>query len=172
VQTRPRRPPVRRQAEHSGPCLPQKLDPCARVPAPGALPYEVGRTTIKRILLAHGIDPAPIRGESMSWATFIKAHLGAIAAADFFTVEVVSWAGLIRYYVLFVMDLASRKVEIAGFTRSPDGLWMDQIARNLLDTEDGFLLGKRYLLLDRDPLYTMEFRAGRGGGGAAPSTEP
>jgi hypothetical protein len=52
--------------------------------------YEVGRTTIKRILLAHGIDPAPIRGKGMSWATFIKAHLGAIAAADFFSVEVVS----------------------------------------------------------------------------------
>jgi hypothetical protein len=91
--------------------------------------YEIGRTTIKRILFEHGIDPAPIRGKSMSWATFIKAHLGAIAAADFFTVEVVSWAGLIRYHVLFLIDIATRRVEIAGLTRSPDGVWMDQIAR-------------------------------------------
>jgi len=126
---------------------------------------EIGRTTIKRILLEHGIDPAPIRGKSMSWATFIKAHLGAIAAADFFTVEAASWAGLIRYHVLFLIDIASRKVEVAGITRDPDGVWMDQIARNLLDAEDGFLVGKRYLLLDRDPLYTMEFRRALEGGG-------
>jgi putative transposase len=52
--------------------------------------------------------------------------------------------------VLFLIDVASRKVQIAGLTRSPDGLWMEQIARNLLDVEDRFLLGKKYLLLDRD----------------------
>jgi hypothetical protein len=49
----------------------------------------------------------------MSWTTFIKAHLRAIAAADFFTVEVASLAGLIRYHVFFLIDIASRKVEIA-----------------------------------------------------------
>jgi len=121
--------------------------------------YEVGRNTIKRILKEHGIDPAPIRGKRTSWTTFIKAHLGAIAAADFFTVGVVALAGLVRYHVLFLIDIATRKVEIAGISPSPDGRWMDQIARNLLDAEDGFLLGKRYLLLDRDPLYTDAFRA-------------
>jgi hypothetical protein len=77
----------------------------------------------------------------------------------------VSWAGLIRYHVLFLIDIATRKVEIAGLTRSPDGLWMDQIARNLLDVEDGFLIEERYLLLDRDPLYTMEFRTALERGG-------
>jgi transposase len=121
--------------------------------------HSIGRTTIMRILKEQGIEPAPSRGSRMSWATFIKAHRGAIAAADFFTVETVSWTGLIRYHVLFLIDLASRKVVIAGITRSPDGLWTEQMARNLLDVEDGFLLGKKYLLLDRDPLYTMEFRA-------------
>jgi len=114
-----------------------------------------------------GHRPGPLRGRSMSWATFIKLHLGAIASADFFTVETVSWIGLIRYHVLFLIDIASREVEVAGLTRSPDGVWMDQIARNLLDAEDGFLVGKRYLLLDRDPLYTADFRAAleRGGVG-------
>jgi hypothetical protein len=58
-----------------------------------------------------------------------------------------------------VIDVATRKVEVAGISRSPDGPWMDQMARNLLDSEDGFLLGKRYLILDRDPLYTKEFRS-------------
>jgi len=101
----------------------------------------------------------------MSWATFIKAQLGAIAAADFFTVEAVSWAGLIRYHVLFLIDIASRKVEIAGTTHRPDGLLMDQIARNLLDAADGSLLQTGYLLLDRDPLYTTEFRAALERGG-------
>ena len=127
--------------------------------------YDVGRNTIKRILKDQGIEPAPIREKRTSWTTFIKAHLGAIAAADFFTVEVASLAGLIRYHVFFFIDIASRKVEIAGITSRPEGRWMDQIARNLLDVEDGFLLGKRYLLLDRDPLYTKAFRTALEKGG-------
>jgi hypothetical protein len=64
-----------------------------------------------------------------------------------------------------VIDLASRRVEIVGISRCPDGFWMEQVARNLLDAGDGFLLGKRYLILDRDPLYTREFRAAIKGGG-------
>ena len=101
----------------------------------------------------------------MSWARFVRAHIQAIAAADFFTVEVVSWMGLIRYQVLFLIDIASRAVEIAGITRNADGLWMDQVARNLLDIEEGFLLENRYLLLDRDPLYTTAFRTALERGG-------
>jgi putative transposase len=120
--------------------------------------HELGRNTIKRILQEQGIDPAPTRKRRYSWETFIRAHLGAIAAADFFTVEVMGLFGLVRMYVFFVIDLASRKVEVAGICRQPDGLWMDQMARNLLDAVDGFLRGKRYLLVDRDPLYTREFR--------------
>jgi hypothetical protein len=81
----------------------------------------------------------------MSWGTFIKAHLGAIAGMDFFTVEVVTLLGLIRYHVLFVIDIGSRTVEIAGIGRDPGGRWMEQMARNLVDVEDGFLRGKRYV---------------------------
>jgi putative transposase len=80
------------------------------------------------------------------------------AAMDFFTVEVVTWLGLVRYHVLFAIDIASRKVEILGIAVNPGGPWMEQMARNLVDALDGFLLGKRYLLLDRDPLYTQAFR--------------
>jgi putative transposase len=114
--------------------------------------YAVGRNTIKRILKEQGIEPAPLRRRQYSWATFIKAHLSAITAADFFTVEVLSWAGLVRYHVFFVIDLVSRRVEIAGISRCPEGSWMEQVARNLLDAADGFMLGKKYLILDRDPL--------------------
>ena len=65
-----------------------------------------------------------------------------IAATEFFTVEVLSWAELVRYHVFFVMDRASRRVEIAGLSRYPDGLWMEQVARNLLDAGDGFCWGR------------------------------
>ena len=63
------------------------------------LGHKLGRNTIKRLLAEHGIAPAPERGRSMSWSTFIKAHWGAIAATDLFTVEVVNPFGLVRYHV-------------------------------------------------------------------------
>jgi transposase InsO family protein len=122
------------------------------------LGHEIGRNTIKRIVLENGLDPAPIRGRAMSWETFLKAHWGAIAATDFFSVEVLTRVGLVRYFVLFVIDLKSRRVEIAGIIRQPDGEWMKQVARNLTDACDGFLKGTRFLIHDRDPLFTERFR--------------
>ena len=83
------------------------------------LSREVARNTIKNILLAHGLEPAPERGRHTSWSTFIKSHLGAIAGADFFTVEVLRGFGLVRYYVFFVIDIATRRVHIAGITNQP-----------------------------------------------------
>ncbi len=109
-------------------------------------------------LLDHGLEPAPSRRRRMPWATFLKAHLGSIAATDFFTVEVLTLAGLARYCVLFVIDIETRRVQIAGIVRQPHGAWMKQIARNLTDHVDGFLWGTRYLIHDRDPLFTDEFR--------------
>jgi len=94
----------------------------------------------------------------MPWATFLKAHLGVIAATDFFSVEVLTLGGLVRYFVLFVIDIETRRVQIAGIVRQPHGAWMKQIARNLTDNIDGFLSGTRYLIHDRDPLFTDEFR--------------
>jgi putative transposase len=79
----------------------------------------------------------------MPWAVFLKAHWKALAAADFFTVEVWTWRGLITHYVLFVIELASRRVCIAGLTVQPDAGWMMQIARNLLDVFDGPLRDKQ-----------------------------
>jgi transposase InsO family protein len=120
-------------------------------------------------LSEHGIEPAPERKRQYSWATFIKAHLGVIAGMDFFTVEVVTTLGLVRYHVLFVIDIGSRMVEVVGIVRNPGGEWMKQMARNPLDADDGlFLRGKRYLILDRDPLYTKEFREMLRGAGVKP----
>ncbi len=63
----------------------------------------------------------------------------------------------ISFVVLFFMELSTRRVEIAGIASKANGLWMTQIARNLTDGVDGFFKGKRYLIHDRDPLYTWEF---------------
>ncbi len=120
--------------------------------------HVVGRNTIKRILAERGIEPAPQRSERMPWKTFLKAHMGAIAATDFFTVEVLTLVGLVRYHVLFVIDIGTRRVHIAGIVHEPHGRWMRQIARNLTDATDGFLRSTRYLIHDRDPLFTTEFR--------------
>jgi hypothetical protein len=65
--------------------------------------------------------------------------------------------GLQRFFILFFMELSTRKVEIAGIASGPSGLWMTQIGRNLTDAVDGLLKGKRYLIHDRDPLFTAEF---------------
>lgn len=78
-------------------------------------------------------------------------------AADFFTVEVWTAKGLQRFIVLFFIELSTRRVEIAGISAAANGLWMNQIARNLTDSVDGLLTGKRYLIHDRDPLFTAEF---------------
>ena len=92
------------------------------------------------------MDPAPKRSKRTSWSAFLRAHWGAIAAMDFFTVEAVTWAGLVRFHVLFVIDLASRKVELAGIVHQPHEAWKLQIGRNLTDALDGFLLKHRYLI--------------------------
>jgi putative transposase len=122
------------------------------------LAHEIGRNTIKRILLNNGLEPAPERGKKTSWETFLKSHWGAIAATDFFSVEVLTPRGLVCYLVLFVIDLKTRTVEIAGIVREPDGDWMKQIARNLTDAGEGFLRDARYLIHDRDSLFSADFR--------------
>jgi hypothetical protein len=71
----------------------------------------VGRSTIQRVLADHGIEPAPERDKHTRWSTFLRAHWGAIAATDFFSVEVLTLSGLVRHFVLFVIDLKSRRVE-------------------------------------------------------------
>ena len=122
------------------------------------LGHQVARGTVANVLREHGIDPAPARGKRTSWSTFLKAHWEGLAAADFLTVEVMTLTGLVTYHVLFVIELASRSVHIAGITTNPNEPWMMQVARNLTDTFDGFLRDKSILLLDRDTKYSTAFR--------------
>jgi len=122
------------------------------------LGYKVGRSTVAKVLKEHGLEPAAKRSRGTSWSTFLKAHWAGIAAMDFTTVEVWTAGGLMTHYVAFVMDLATRKVICAGITPYPDAAWMKQVARNLTDAVSGFLIGKRFLVMDRDALCHEEFR--------------
>src|SRR5262245_49138382 len=122
------------------------------------LGHDVGRGTIATILKQHGIEPAPERQKRPTWQEFLKAHWNVLAAADFFTVEVWTATGLTRYVMLFVIDLATRRVHIAGIASEPDSAWVVQCGRQLTDAVDGLLVGKRFLLHDRDPLFTETFR--------------
>ena len=93
------------------------------------LDHRVARSTVARVLKDKGIPPAP--GRPSSWRTFMRAHWGAIAGADFFTTEVWTARGLATYYTLFVLDLKSRRVQIVGSTPNPDAAFMGQAARRL-----------------------------------------
>jgi putative transposase len=121
------------------------------------LGHKVARGTVANILKQHGIEPSPERERKTTWREFLTQHWEMIVAADFFTVEVWTRRGLQRFIVLFFIDLCTRRVEVAGISPAADGLWMTQIARNLSDAVDGLLTGKRYLIHDRDPLFTYEF---------------
>ena len=66
--------------------------------------------------------------------------------------------GLTTYYILFLIDLKTRRAHVAGLTTMPDGAFMAQVARNLTDPEDGFLRAHRFIICDRDAKFTSEFR--------------
>jgi transposase InsO family protein len=121
------------------------------------LGHELARSTIANILKRNAIEPAPERVRKTTWKEFLSQHREQIVAADFFTVEVWTRKGLQRFMVLFFIELSTRRVQIAGISARANGLWMDQMARNLTDAVDGLLKGKRYLIHDRDPLFTAEF---------------
>ena len=97
------------------------------------LGHEISRSSIRRILAEAGIDPAPNRG--MTWAEFLKAHWAGLFATDFFHVEVLTPRGLVRYQVLFVIELATRRVRIAGVMKDAYAKRTQNVFRGL--TFDG-----------------------------------
>jgi hypothetical protein len=118
--------------------------------------HRVGRSTIARIPKSQGIPPVPQR--PTSWHTFLQAHWGVIAGADFFTTEVWTWRGLVTYYTVFVIDLASRRVDIVGSTPHPHDVFMHQVARTQTAADDGLLVGHRVLICDRDAKWSVPVR--------------
>jgi hypothetical protein len=116
------------------------------------LGVQVSATTIRTTLRRHGLDPAPRRATT-AWRSFLRRQAG-IVACDFFTVDTI-W--LRRLYVLFFIELDTRRVHLAGVTAHPDGAWVTQQARNLLVViaERGQQL--RFLIRDRDAKFTRSF---------------
>ena len=106
------------------------------------LGHAVSDQTVGNVLKRHGILSAPERKKTTTWKDFVRAHREVLAATDFFTTEVWTVSGLVTYYVLFVMHVATRRVHIAGLTPFPDESWMTQVARNLTMADVGFLAAR------------------------------
>jgi putative transposase len=121
------------------------------------LGHEVCDQTVGNVLRRRGIPPASERKRTTTWAEFIRIHLAVLAGTDFFSVEVLTLRGLVTYYVLFFIHLASRRVKIAGITAHPSEHWMKQMARNVTMEGCGALGDSRYLLHDRDTKYAASF---------------
>ena len=122
------------------------------------LGYQISDQTIGNILKHNGIIPVPIRKLHLSWSHFIAMHKDVITACDFFTTELITASGLVTFYVLFFIQIGSRKVHIAGITPHPNENWMKQIAKSLTMDSWGFLNDQKYLIFDRDTKSCTSFR--------------
>jgi putative transposase len=129
------------------------------------LGHSVSDQTVGNILRRHGLQPAPERSRTTTWKDFIRRHMDVLAGTDFFSVEVLTWRGLVTYYVLFFIHLDSRRISIAGITDHPDASWICQIARNATLEELGCLNGRRYVFHDRDAKFFAEFQETLAAGG-------
>jgi putative transposase len=153
---RPGRPPVDRQVRE----LVLRL--AAENPSWGhrriqgelvGLGYQVAASTVWKILNQAGVDPAPRRA-GPTWQQFLTTQAQTILACDFFTVDTVF---LKRIYILFFMEIATRRVQVAGVTAHPTGAWVAQQARNVLMDLDQRSAELRFLLRDRDAKFTTVF---------------
>jgi transposase InsO family protein len=113
----------------------------------------VSATSVRRILRRHRIKPAPRRGEP-NWTALLRAQAGGMLACDFLTVETV---GLTRLYLLFVVELDRRRVDLVGVTAHPTGEWVAEAARNLLMDLGERAHRFRFLTRDRDANFTAAF---------------
>ena len=136
------------------------------------LGHSISDQTVGNILRRRSVRPAPERGKSTTWKDFIRSHMSVLAGTDFFTAEVLTWRGLVTYYVLFFIHLDTRRVSIAGITEHPDAAWMEQMGRNVTVEGWGFLQDRRYLLHDRDAKFSDCFRNIVMAGGVKPLKLP
>jgi transposase InsO family protein len=117
------------------------------------LGWRVSASSIRRMLRANGLDPAPRRAPT-SWRSFLRQQAAGIVACDFLSVDTIL---LRRVYVLFVIEPGSRRVHLAGVTDHPTGLWVAQQARDLLASLGEQATAWRFLIRDRDAKFTRVF---------------
>jgi putative transposase len=117
------------------------------------LGIQISATAIRTTLRRHRLDPAPRRAAT-TWRAFLRRQAAGILACDFFTVDTV-W--LRRLYVLFFIELDTRRVHLAGVTANPDGAWVAQQARNLLLVLEEQNRRTRFVLRDRDAKFSRAF---------------
>ena len=119
------------------------------------LGHHVSATTIRALLRQHGVPPAPRRA-SVSWRAFLRAHAAGVLACDFFTVETIRWQTL---FVLFFIELQTRRLFVARCTAHPSAAWVTQQARNLVWQLDEEARRPAILLRDRDAKFPASFDA-------------
>jgi len=117
------------------------------------LSIRVGATTIRTLLRRHGLGPAP-RHSGPTWTQFLRAQAEAIVACDFFTVETIRLQTL---YLLFFIELSTRRVLVAGVKAHPDSAWVTQQARNIMMDLEDRSRPIRFLLRDHDTTFTASF---------------
>jgi putative transposase len=122
------------------------------------LGHPLAKSTIAKVLQEAGVAPAPDRTKHERWFSFMKRHRDGLWSCDFLTTEVWTLSGLKTFYVLFFLQVQTRRVVLAGITEHPQGIWVEQTAREL--TGDGAALNKATALIhDRDSKFTSSFAA-------------
>jgi putative transposase len=119
---------------------------------------KISRSTVIKILKDNGLEPGPRRGEG-TWDDFLKRHAATLWSCDFFSKKVWTLSGLVEVFVLFFIQVGSRRVHLAGMTANPDRAWMVQQARNMAMFFDWEPVKPKYLLRDRDSKFVKEFDA-------------
>jgi transposase InsO family protein len=117
------------------------------------LGYEVDRSTVRNVMRRHHLPPAPKRGRS-SWRTFLNHYRAQMLACDFFTIETITLRTL---YVLFFIELGSRRVHLAGCTATPDSAWVTQQARQRMWALSDEPATMRFLIHDHDAKFSTAF---------------
>jgi len=116
----------------------------------------LSKTNVKNILRENDIDPVAKRSED-NWNSFLKRHFQTLWACDFFTKQVITSLGPKMFFVLFFINIKTRKVYVAGATRFPDQEWVNKQTKNVLPLLGGGKNGKKLLIRDRDKKFSGRF---------------